>query len=75
MLRFAARFPDPLVRLLPDRLGALGLRVDQRPQPPRQALTAAGVQQHRVKRGAEHVVLALVKRAVADPDRASTVVA
>ena len=28
-----------------------------------------GVQQDRVERGAEHVVLALVERAVADPDR------
>ena len=75
MLRLAASLPDPLIRLLPDRLCALGLRVDQRPQPARQPLAALGVQQHRIERGAEHVVLALVKRAVPDPDRARAVVA
>ena len=75
MLRLAARLPDPLVGLLPDRLGALGLGLDQRPQPARQPLAAARVQQHRVERGAEHIVLALVERAVAGPHGAGAVVA
>ncbi len=69
LLRLAARLPDALVGLAPHRLGALGLRLDERPQAPRQPLAAPRVQQHRVERGAEHVVLALVERAVADPDR------
>ncbi len=75
MLRLAARLPDPLVGVAPHRLGALGLRLDERPQPPRQALAAPRVQQHRVERGAEHVVLALVEGAVADPHRARAGVA
>ena len=41
--------------------------LDERPEPPRQALAVAGVEQDRVERGAEDVVLALVERAVADP--------
>ena len=49
--------------------GALGLRLDDRPQPPGQALAAARVQQDRVEHGAEDVVLALVEGAVADAHR------
>ena len=71
MLRLAARLPDALIGFPPHRLGALGLVLDQGPQPPWQPLASAGVQQHRVERRAEHVVLALVERAVADPNRAS----
>ena len=41
----------------------------------RQPLAAARVQEHRVERGAEYVVLALVERAVPDPHRAGAVVA
>ena len=69
MLRLAARFPDALVRLAPHGGGALSLGLDERPQPPRQTLAAPRVQQHRVQRRAEHIVLALVEGAVADPDR------
>ena len=54
---------------------ALGLRLDDRPQPPRQPLAAAGVQQDRVESGAEDVVLALVEGAVADAHRARAGVA
>ncbi len=54
---------------------AFGLRLYDRPQPPRQALAAAGVQQDRVKRGAVDVVLALVEGAVADPHGARAGVA
>ena len=71
MLRVAARLPDALVGLAPDGGRALRLRLDDRPQPPRQALAATGVEQDRVERRAEDVVLALVERAVADPHRAA----
>ena len=47
-----------------------GLRLHDRPQPARQPLAAPRVQQDRVERSAEDVVLALVERAVADADRA-----
>ena len=75
VLGLAARLPDALVGLLPDLRRALGLRLDDRPQPPRQALAAAGVQQDRVQHRAEDVVLALVEGAVADPHRARAGVA
>ena len=75
VLRRAAGLPDPLVGLAPDAQRALRLRLDDRPQPPRQALAAAGVQQDRVQRGAVDVVLALVERAVADPHGARADVA
>ena len=70
MLGGAARLPDALVGLLPDVCGALGLRLDDRPQAPGQSLAAARVQVDRVQDGAEDVVLALVEGAVADPHRA-----
>ena len=75
VLRGPAGLPDPLVRLPPGRDRAFGLGLHQRPQPPRQVLAAAGVQQERVEDRAVHVVLALVERAVADPDRAGALVA
>jgi hypothetical protein len=56
--------------LAPDGGCALGLGLDQRPQPLRQALAAPGLQQHRVQSGAVHIVLALGKRAVANSHRA-----
>ena len=67
VLRLAARLPDALVGLAPDLRGALGLRLDDRPEPPRQALAVPRVEQDRVEHGAEDVVLPLVERAVADP--------
>ncbi len=67
MLGRSAGLPDALVRFAPDARGALGLSLHDRPQPPRQALGAAGVQQDRVERRPEDVVLALVEGAVADP--------
>ena len=67
MLRLAAGLPDALVGLAPDGGRALGLRLDDRPETPRQALAVPGVEQDRVERGAEDVVLALVEGAVADP--------
>ena len=69
MLRLAARLPDALVGLAPDPGRALGLRLHDRPQPPRHPLAAPRVQQDRVEHRAEDVVLALVERAVADPHR------
>ena len=69
MLRLAARFPDPLVGVLPDLRRAFGLRLDDRPEPARQTLAPPGVEEDRVEDRAEHVVLALVEGAVADPDR------
>ena len=75
VLRRAARLPDALVGLAPDLRRALGLRLDDRPEPPRQPLALARVEQDRVEHRAEDVVLALVERAVADPDRARARVA
>ena len=69
LLRLAAGLPDALVRLAPYVGRALGLRLDDRPQPPRQTLAAPRVQQDRVERRAEDVVLALVERTVADTHR------
>ena len=69
MLGLAAGLPDPLVRLPPDPLRAPGLRLDDPPQSPGQPLAAPGVQQDGVQHRAEHVVLALVERPVADPHR------
>ena len=65
----AARLPDPLVGLAPHLHRALRLGLDDRPQPARQPVAAARVEQDRVEHRAEHVVLALVERAVADPHR------
>ena len=75
MLGLAARLPDALIGLAPDRGRALGLRLHDRPKPARQPLAAPCVQQDRVERRAEHVVLALVEGAVADPHRAGAGVA
>ena len=69
MLRLAPRLPDALVGRRPDAGRALGLRLHDRPQPPRKPLAAPGVQEDRVQRGAVDVVLALVERTVADADR------
>ena len=69
VLRVAARLPDALVGLAPHLRRALRLGLDDRPQPPRQALAAPRMEQDRVQRRAEDVVLALVEGAVADPHR------
>ena len=74
MLGLATRLPDPLVRFAPGLHGALRLRLDDRPQPARESLAAAGVQQDRIEHGAVDVVLALIERAVAEPDRARALV-
>ena len=75
VLRRAACLPDALVGLPPDGGRALGLRLDERPEPAGEALAAPGVEEDRVEGGAEDVVLALIERAVADPDRAGAGVA
>ena len=75
VLRRAPRLPDALVRLRPHLRRARGLGLHERPQPPGQSLAAPRVEQDGVEHGAEHVVLALVERAVADPHRAGAVVA
>ena len=75
MPRLAARLPDALVRLTPHCCGALGLRLHERPQAPRNPLAAAAVQQDGVEGGTEDVVLPLVEGAVADADGVCAVVA
>src|SRR6476620_3686223 len=72
---FAASLPNPLVGFSPDRRRALGLRLDDRPKPPRQPVAASHVQQDRVQHGAKHVVLALIERPVPDPHRSRTGIA
>ena len=69
MLGLAARLPDPLIGIAPHLGGALGLGLHDRPQPPRQPLTAPRMQQDRVQHRAVDVVLTLVKGPVADPHR------
>ena len=70
VLRLAPRLPDPLIRLRPTR------RWRTRPGPATIGHSRRGrrwlrtrVQEDRVEHGAVDVVLALVERAVADPDR------
>ena len=70
VLRLAPRLPDALVRVPPHGRRALGLRLDDRPEPSRQPLAPARVQEERVEDGAVDVVLPLVEGAVADPHRA-----
>ena len=67
--RLAAGLPDALVGVPPYLRRALRLGLDDRPQPPRQALAAARMEQDRVERRPEDVVLALVERAVAESHR------
>ena len=67
VLRLAPRLPDPLVGLAPHLRRAFRLGLHDRPQSARQSFGAARVQQDRVERRAEHVVLALVERSVSDP--------
>jgi hypothetical protein len=69
VLRLPASLPDALVGMPPDVGGALRLRLNDRPQPPRQPLAAVRVEQDRVERRAEDVVLALIEGAVADSHR------
>ena len=69
MLRLPARLPDALVGVLPHLRRALRLGLDDRPEPPREALAAARVEQDGVEHRTEDVVLALVERAVPEPHR------
>ena len=69
VLRRAAGLPDSLVGVLPDLRGALGLRLHDRPEPARESLASAGVEEDRVEDRAEDVVLSLVERAVPDAHR------
>ncbi len=69
VLRRAPRLPDALVRFPPHADGALGLRMDDRPEPSGQTVAPTRVQENRVERGPEDVVLPLVEGAVADAHR------
>ena len=62
VLGLAARLPDALVGLLPDRDRAPDLVLDDRPQSLRDVAAHLGVQVDRVEHGAEHVVLVLLGR-------------
>ena len=75
MLRRPAGLPDPLVGVAPDARRALGLRLHDRPEAPREPPAPPGVEQDRVEHGAVDVVLPLVVGAVADAHRAGAVVA
>ena len=75
LLGRAAGLPDALIGVSPDLRRALRLRLDDRPQPSRQALAPPSVEEDRVEDGAEHVVLPLVEGAVADPHGPSAGVA
>ena len=67
LARRAASLPDALVGLAPDADRALGLGLDDRPQPPREPLAAFRMLEDAVQHGAVDVILPLVERAVADP--------
>ena len=69
MARLTARLPDALVGFAPRGHRSRGLGLDDRPQPPRQALAVLRVDEDRVQHRAVDVVLALVERAVAHPHR------
>jgi hypothetical protein len=69
VLRLTARFPNLLVGFVPGPRCALGVRYHDPPQPPRQPLTSAGVQQNRVRYGTEHVIPPLAVCRVVDPHR------
>ena len=71
----APRLPDALVGPLPHVRRARGLGLHDRPEPAGEPLAAPGVEEDGVQHGAEHVVLALVERTVADAHRASPGVA
>src|SRR6516164_3974765 len=72
MLWLTASLPDALVGVAPDAGGALCLRLDNRPEPARQALVAPGVQKDRVEDCAEDIILALTEGSIAHPNRTGT---
>ena len=75
MLGLSARLPDALIGLLPGVRRALHLVGEHRPQPLGYVVALLGVQVDRVEHGPEHIVLALIERAIADPHRARALVA
>src|SRR5215831_6578777 len=75
MLWLTASLPDALVGVAPDTAGALGLGLNDRPEPAWQALVSPGMEQDRVEDGTKHVVLALIKGGIADANRACICVA
>src|SRR5215471_2414280 len=72
MLWLTASLPDALVGVAPDAGGALCLRLDDRPEPARQALVAPGVQKDRVEDCAEDIVLVLTEGGIAYANRTGT---
>src|SRR5215467_7317676 len=72
MLWLTASLPDALVGIAPDAGGAFRLRLDERPEPARQALVAPGVQKDRVEDCAEDIVLALTEGGIAHANRTGT---
>ena len=74
MLRLTAHLPYPTVGRLPVFNRALHRALQDRPHDLRQVVARLGVQVHRVEHRAPHVVLLLVVRAVADPDRLRSLV-
>jgi hypothetical protein len=74
MLGRPANLPESLIGFPPVRDCGLDLPHQHRPASLIQTVAGSGVQVNRVEQDAPHIVLALVPRAVADPDRASAVV-
>jgi hypothetical protein len=66
MGRLSARLPDALVGITPDAGSAFGLRLNDRPEAPQQALVSAGVEQDRVGNGSEDIILSLTKGCATD---------
>ena len=75
MLRFVTGLPDALVGVAPDTGGARYLQLDNWPEPARQALVPPGMEQDRVKDGAEDVVLTLTEGCIAHANRACPCIA
>lgn len=69
MLELSAHLPDPGVGLAPVLEGLAHLLLQDRPDPTVQMIRRPRVQVDRVQQGTPDVVLLLVVRGVADPDR------
>jgi hypothetical protein len=69
VLRFPAHLPDPSVGFLPVLRGTIDLALEDGPQRLRELIPGTRMQVYRVQHGAPDIVLLLVIRPVAGPNR------